>query len=203
MKNQSLGWCWPLEPLKLRRTLANWMPGLVWLENEPPDGTNLRLPVGEMLEGGEQVRVGWQCGPMIRYALYYVPTVEDLQLTSKLFPAADPGNPPWLKVAAELVANGIAEDELRKKSALTLLVMLKKVRADKQAEAANDARAKRRGRKKADYETVQKEAKLAANWERARDAGVYKPDFAKDNKLTVKQLDALLDRVAKRKRLSE
>ncbi len=73
----------------------------------------------------------------------------------------------------------------------------------KQAEAASDAPAKRRGRRKADYETVQKEAELAADWERARDAGVYKPDFAKDKNMTVRQLDALLDRVRARKRPSE
>jgi hypothetical protein len=69
--------------------------------------------------------------------------------------------------------------------------------------ARGAATPKRRGRKKADYETVQKEAALAADWERARDAGIYKPDFAKDKKMNVKQLDALLDRVAKRKRDSE
>ena len=62
---------------------------------------------------------------------------------------------------------------------------------------------KRRGRRIADYATVQREAALAADWERARDAGTYKADFAKQNGLTVKQLDALLDRVAKRKRISE
>jgi hypothetical protein len=69
--------------------------------------------------------------------------------------------------------------------------------------AQGAATPKRRGRKKADYETVQKEAALAADWERARDAGIYKPDFAKDKGMTVKQLDTLLDRVAKRKRDSE
>lgn len=60
-----------------------------------------------------------------------------------------------------------------------------------------------RGRKKADYQTIQKEAELAENWERSRDAGVYKRVFARDNGLTVQQLNALLDRVAKRKRPSE
>lgn len=70
-------------------------------------------------------------------------------------------------------------------------------------DAQGTATPKRRGRKKADYETVQKEAELAADWERARDAGIYKPDFAKDKNMTVRQLDALLDRVAKRKRPSE
>lgn len=70
-------------------------------------------------------------------------------------------------------------------------------------DARGVAERKRRGRKKADYETVQKEAALAAEWERARDAGIYKPDFAKDKNMTARQLDALLDRVAKRKRASE
>jgi hypothetical protein len=65
------------------------------------------------------------------------------------------------------------------------------------------AKAKRPGRKKADYKTVQREAELAADWKRAYEAGTYKADFARDNKLTVSKLDALLDRVAKRKARSE
>jgi hypothetical protein len=73
----------------------------------------------------------------------------------------------------------------------------------KPAEATGTAKRKRRGRKKADYKTVQKEAALAAEWERARDTGIYKPDFAKGKKMTARELDALLDRVAKRKRPSE
>jgi hypothetical protein len=64
-------------------------------------------------------------------------------------------------------------------------------------------KAKRPGRKKADYETVQREAQLAADWKRAYEAGTYKADFAKDNGMTVKKLDALLDRVAWRQRNSE
>ncbi len=65
------------------------------------------------------------------------------------------------------------------------------------------AKPKRRGRKKANYETEQKEAALVADWQRVRDAGGYKPDFAKDHGMSVKQLDTLLDRVAKRNRHSE
>lgn len=65
------------------------------------------------------------------------------------------------------------------------------------------AKRKRSGRPKADYKTKEREAQLAADWERARDAGTYKADFAKDNKLTVRKLDALLDRVAKRKARSD
>lgn len=62
---------------------------------------------------------------------------------------------------------------------------------------------KRKGRKKASYETVQKEAKLAAEWARAHDCHICKADFVKDKKITVKDLDKLLDRVAKRKRASD
>jgi hypothetical protein len=65
-----------------------------------------------------------------------------------------------------------------------------------------DATPKRRGRK-ADYSKAKREEKLAAEWRRARDAGVYKPHFARDHKMTVKDLDALLDRVAKRKERSD
>ena len=62
---------------------------------------------------------------------------------------------------------------------------------------------KRRGQKKADYETVQKEAKVAAAWKRASETGTYKADFAKDKGMTLKALDQLLDRVRKRKSRSD
>jgi hypothetical protein len=64
---------------------------------------------------------------------------------------------------------------------------------------------KRRGRKKADYETVTREAALAASWKRAREAKVFKTDFCKtlSPPMTLKAFDALLDRVSKRKKPSE
>lgn len=65
------------------------------------------------------------------------------------------------------------------------------------------AKTKPRGRKKADYETQQREAQLAADWKQAKEAGTYKADFAKKCGLTQATLDALLDRVAKRKSASE
>ena len=70
-------------------------------------------------------------------------------------------------------------------------------------EVSTALKAKPRGRKKADYATVQSEAQLAADWKQAKETGRYKADFAKDNNLTVRKLDALLDRVAKRKSASE
>jgi hypothetical protein len=61
------------------------------------------------------------------------------------------------------------------------------------------AKSKRRGRKKADYKTIQREAELAAKWERARKSNVSKAKFAKD-KGGIAKFDKLLDRVAKRER---
>lgn len=73
---------------------------------------------------------------------------------------------------------------------------------DPSAPTATDT-PRKRGRRKASDATIQREAQLAANWERARDSGTHKVDFAKENGMNVKQLDALLDRVRARKRLSE
>lgn len=61
------------------------------------------------------------------------------------------------------------------------------------------AAAARRGRRKADYETEQREAQIADDWARAKGAGIYKVDFARGIGLTAAKLDTLLDRVAKRK----
>ncbi|MCO6456487.1 MAG: hypothetical protein J5I93_14415 [Pirellulaceae bacterium] len=58
------------------------------------------------------------------------------------------------------------------------------------------------GKRKADYDTVQKESKLADEWNRARESRVAKADFSKSKGLKLKELDKLLDRVQKRKRRS-
>jgi len=82
----------------------------------------------------------------------------------------------------------------------------------KQKPTVNDAaaqghggteRGKQRGRKKAGYETVEREAKTAEKWNKARDSGIYKADFAKGKKMPLKELDLLLDRVAARNRRSD
>ena len=64
-------------------------------------------------------------------------------------------------------------------------------------------KSRRRGRKKADWQTVQKETQLANEWRRARDGGTYKADFASDKNIALPDLDRLLDRVAARKKASE
>ena len=66
-----------------------------------------------------------------------------------------------------------------------------------------EAKPKQRGRRKADYETVQREAQISDDWQRARKTGVYKADFTKGKNLTVRALDRLLTRVAKRKTRSD
>jgi hypothetical protein len=79
------------------------------------------------------------------------------------------------------------------------------------AESASGRQRKRRGRKKADFATEQREAKLADEWDDARENRVYKSDFVHDNhrrllKFGIKSVpdfDRLLDRVGKRQKHSE
>jgi hypothetical protein len=56
---------------------------------------------------------------------------------------------------------------------------------------------RKRGRPKRNYETIQREAEIAARWRRAREAGACKSEWAREHGLTVKELDQLLDRVRK------
>jgi hypothetical protein len=93
-----------------------------------------------------------------------------------------------------------------------------RLEAESVEQKSSGQRNRGRGRKKADYETVQREAKLAAEWDQAHEAGTAKTDFAKGNQRELKaldakyarqrktataMLDALLDRVAGRNRRSD
>ncbi len=82
---------------------------------------------------------------------------------------------------------------------------VEKQRAEVESAKTVDAKPNRKpaGRKKADYETVQREAKIKDKWDQAREASVYKPDFAKGIGMDVKQFDKLLGRVARRESRSE
>jgi hypothetical protein len=73
------------------------------------------------------------------------------------------------------------------------------VEAGQHEEDSVSADARRRPGKKADYGAVQAEAQLADAWVRARDAGAYKGDFAKQHGMKVPDLNAVLNRVRKRK----
>jgi hypothetical protein len=75
--------------------------------------------------------------------------------------------------------------------------------ADTSAEVAPTVHKRKRAGRRADLETIKSDAKVAADWTRARESGVYKPDFARQKGMTTARLDALLDRVAARKRRSD
>lgn len=58
---------------------------------------------------------------------------------------------------------------------------------------------KRRGRKRADQSQIQRDEKIAADWQRAKEGGAYKPDFARDHGMSPAALDTILNRHRKRK----
>ena len=76
-------------------------------------------------------------------------------------------------------------------------------RATTDGAAESDAKKKQRGRPNANYETVQREAELAADWQLTKESKGYKSDFANDNDMTVKEFNKLLDRVSARERRSD
>jgi len=57
---------------------------------------------------------------------------------------------------------------------------------------------RRRGRKKADYATEQREADIAAAWAVAREGGAYRAEWAREHGMTDAVLAKLLDRVRHR-----
>jgi hypothetical protein len=94
-----------------------------------------------------------------------------------------------------------------KKGIRTVQTWLVNVKADlcngSKLSLPKSVKSNRRGPQKADYETQQLEAELAAEWQRAHNARIYKADFARDRGMKVTDLDRLLDRVAARKKHSE
>jgi hypothetical protein len=122
---------------------------------------------------------------------FYIPTSEDLELLRNFYPQEDPLQPAWHVIKADLVDAGHDADTLGNREATMLLKLLGK---------AMQVTPKQRGPKKADHATVQREAGLAAEWKRAHDAGMYKGDFARDNRMKIADLDRLLKRVASRKK---
>jgi hypothetical protein len=62
----------------------------------------------------------------------------------------------------------------------------------------NRTKATKHRKKKARYATIRAEDRIAKAWKQAREARIYKAVFARDNNLSTKELDKLLDRVYKR-----
>ena len=107
------------------------------------------------------------------------------------------------KIQREKQGTGESETNANRNKLKLIRDFNRNLRAANADSRGPQAKPNRRGRKKADYETVQREAELTGEWERARDSGVYKADFAKDKGMTLKDFDRLLDRVDKRKKASE
>jgi len=57
----------------------------------------------------------------------------------------------------------------------------------------------KRGRRKTTYKMQQREAAIAQRWQQAKSAGLQRVDFAKQEGLTLKELERVLDRVRKRR----
>lgn len=66
-----------------------------------------------------------------------------------------------------------------------------------------EANPKRRGRPKANYETIRHETTIATDWNQAKENGVHKADFVKEKEWTLKEFNKLLDRVSKRNSRSD
>ena len=62
----------------------------------------------------------------------------------------------------------------------------------------NRKKRKKVGHRRDTTAAKQAEADLVAEWEKAREAKVYKPDFAREKGMTVKQFDRVLSRVKRR-----
>lgn len=92
----------------------------------------------------------------------------------------------WLHAEVGLDAESIARLPLER-----VIVLLRDgIKGSHKAES----KPKKRGRPKADYDTEQQEMKILEEWEKAREAGVYQSQFAKDKGMSHKELMRLLDR---------
>lgn len=140
MSEESLRWCWPMYPLRPKPiNLGEYSRGIrrhqlpenrqVLIDAKPGTAVDLTIPVKRWTkfkdwrgyEHEEEVDA-------TETVSFYVPDRSDLLLAAELFSDGDAGNPPWLKIEAELVAGGVPSTELRKDSALTLLNRLKATR---------------------------------------------------------------------------
>ena len=62
----------------------------------------------------------------------------------------------------------------------------------------NRKKRKKVGHRPATAAEKQADADLVAEWEKAREAKVYKADFAREKSMTVKELDRVVSRVKRR-----
>ena len=133
-----LRWCWPMVPLRHGSTgIGIQASGDVMFDRRPSECENIQLPADQLPRPGNTVRLLYrEVWNRFEFRTYYVATDAELRTCQDLFPdSADPGDPPWLQVEAELVTAGNSSSELRTDSALTLLNRLKASRKQPEPES--------------------------------------------------------------------
>jgi len=125
--DEATEWVWPYRPFAGRRHYGSsgvkvrarhWAGIFASGRATVPTGEDLLVPPG--LPGSWLRNAN---GSPVGLAMeYYRPTDEDLDLVRHLWPGiADPGDPPWSRVEAELTVAGTSREELVRMNALGLL----------------------------------------------------------------------------------
>jgi hypothetical protein len=93
----------------------------------PAQGHTFRVMIQNPNRNQEHVGVGRE---------YHVPTADDVAIVRELYPdAADPENPQWTRIVADLVSAGVPKRELRQYNAPELIRLLRKVNQDRRDQA--------------------------------------------------------------------
>lgn len=141
--NERNEWVWPYWPFTRQASY-----GSSGVKVGPKElGDNLRLSPGDCPSPGETVRCyeasaksrlrSPNGSPVGSAKKYYRPTDEDLDLVRRLWPdIADPGDPPWPRVEAELTVAGTRHEEVERMNASALLMLLVEYRAEPTLAAA-------------------------------------------------------------------
>jgi hypothetical protein len=110
----------------------------------------------------------------------------------------------WPEVRVELLKSAFDWYEARAALKREFLDAVERLTEAEQTEPAKAGSAKQvpgtPGRRQADYDTLLREGSFYDSWQQARDTGVYKADFAKENNMKLKDFDKLLNRVAARRK---
>jgi hypothetical protein len=133
----------------------------------------------------------------------YIPQAEDLGLVARLFPRiADPANPPWPRVEAELVAAGRNRGELATMNAPTLLLLLAKAKGFPGQEGEGDKASRQKPPHRPRQHDPVKDEKTARDWQ-ASQAATDRPtqaEFEEAHGLPPGELQRVLDRCRKRQK---
>ncbi len=121
---------------------------------------------------------------------------DDLARLEVFAPGMDKHQPEWEVIRGMLKIRGAVVDE--KTTVKQFLGMLREITKPPEAATTKGRQArKKRGPKKTEREEYDEQV-IADAWKKAKEAGMYQPDFARDKGLTSVELQRLLDRVRKR-----